>query len=148
MNNELRLSPGSQIILAPRFIDGTHNVVRGIVRLPNGTFKEFDGHLSDEKNPFVRDLLMQHTLDEIRVNTEKELAFQKKKEELDKRLQEDELREEGLRILAKAKAEAMQMEIFQDDRHKEAKRRIRRAQTVFEVTALAAAAMMLDLGAS
>lgn len=143
--NELRLSPGSQIILAPRFIDNAQTMVRAVVRMPNGTFKEFDGALADEKNPFVRDLRMQHTLEEIKVNTEKEIAFQKKKEELDKRLIEDEQREESLRLLAKAKAEALQLDIFKDDEHKEAKRLIRRAQSLIEVTALTAAAMMIKL---
>lgn len=145
MNNELRLSPGSQIIMAPYFIDAGQTIVRGVVRLPNGTFKEFDGSLVDEKNPFVRDLKMQHTLEEIKVNTTKVQNFQKKKEELDKRLQEDELREEGLRLLAKAKAEALQIEIFKDEKHKEAKRLIRRAQTILEVTAIAAGAMIKEL---
>jgi len=145
--NELRLSPGSQIILAPRFIDANNTVVRGVVRLPNGTFKEFDGHLSDEHNPFVRDLKMQHTLEEIHANTLKESNFQKKKDELDKRLLEDEQREEGLRILAKAKAEALQIEVFADEKHKEVKRRIRRAQSVFEVTALTATALLLEIQA-
>lgn len=143
--NELRLSPGSQIILAPRFIDAANTVVRGVVRLPNGTFKEFDGALNDSNNPFIRDLMMQHTLEEIGFNTQKELAFHKKKEELDKRLLEDEQREEGLRLLAKAKAEALQLEIFQGDDHKEAKRLIRRAQSLLEVTALAAAALMVKI---
>lgn len=143
--NELRLSPGSQIILAPRFLDPSRTVVRGVVRLPNGTFKEFDGHLADEANPFVRDLLMQHTLEEIAVNTEKEVTFQRKKAELDQRLLEDEQREEGLRQLARAKAEALQLEIFRDDEHKEIKRQIRRAQSRMEVTALAAAALMFNI---
>lgn len=143
--NEIRLSPGSQYIHSPKFMDGARNRVKGIVKLANGTFKEFEGHLDESHNPFIRDLKLQYTVDEIQTNTEREHAFQKKKDELEKRLQEDEIREEGLRLLAKAKGEALALEIFQDDKHSEVKRKIRRAQTVFEVTALTATAFLIEI---
>jgi hypothetical protein len=143
--SEQRLSPGSQFIHSPKFIDPARTRVRGIVRIAGGTLKEFEGHLEEANNPFIRDLKMQYTLDEIALNTEKEGAFLKQKEELDRRLQEDEARDEGLRMLAKAKAEALGLEIFQNEAHKEVKRRIRRASSVFEVTALTATAFLAEL---
>lgn len=139
------LSPGSQFIHSPKYIDQSHTRVRGIVKLANGTMKEFEGHVEDSQNPFIRDLRIQYTLEEILKNTEKENIFLKKKEELERRMMEDDAREEGLRILAKTKAEALQLEIFQDDTHKEVKRRIRRASNVFEVTALTATAFLAQI---
>ena len=138
----IQLSPNSLFIYSPRFIDQNKTRIRGIVRLNSGEFKEFEGHKDDEKNPFIRDLFLQYNLKEIEEISKKESLFHQKKALLEKRNLEDKQRDEELQALAQAKAQAFKLDIFQDDEFKDLKRKIRRASSIFEVTALSACAFM------
>jgi|GEM_PF-3231877 len=138
---QISLRPDSRWIFQPRYVDSEKTILTAIVRFPDGSLREMEGHRDDNDSPLVRDISLQYSEAEIELFTHRENCMRLKADEMAKNAKEDQAREEHMARLFEAKTEAL---AIPEVKTAEASitRRIRSAKSKTEVFALVAMVMM------
>ena len=89
---DIRLPTGAPVILHPKFTNDARTLVQAVVQSPmdEREVNLMEGDINDKRSPFIRDVFMQYTTEQIEENTQRAIKIQ----ELQRKNQETQQEEE------------------------------------------------------
>ena len=136
LRESIQLSPDSVFVFHPRYANAEKTKVRALIRLNDGRFTEAETDIQDLRSPLRRDIFAQYTEDEIQYFTVRHHRLSEAKRLLDLRVLEDQKIASEREAVAQAKSQALSIPEVRDATDKTLRHRIRKAESVLEVTAL------------
>ena len=147
-HENIEFADDSVIIYQPRYTDESKSRVRAIVKLPNGKLIEIEKESKERSSSFVRDIFLQYSDEEIMEFSKREQLVSEKKRIADQRASENDLREKKRAATFQAKVDALEIPEVKNFSNKDVLRRLRRARSPFEVSALVVYILDRSIGAT
>ena len=143
--NDIRLPTGAPVILHPKFTNDARTLVQAVVQSPmdEREVNMMEGDINDKRSPFIRDVFMQYTKEQIEENTQRAIKIQELQRKNHQDAQEEEKKEMRREQAFRAKSAVLGIDLVKNapntDVVRTLKKRLRTSNDELEITAFGAA---------
>lgn len=142
---EIRLPTGAPVILHPKFTNDARTIVQAVVQSPmdEREVNMMEGDINDKRSPFIRDVFMQYTTEQIEANTQRAIKIQELQRKNHETAQEEEKKEMRREQAFRAKSAVLGIDLVKNAPNTEVvrtlKKRLRTSNDQLEIQAFGAA---------